>query len=92
MFIPLSRFFRRKPSPGDADLAFISAVHVEHPREPRSRRSELVLIGGWALVLLKCSLVWWACRVYAVPINPWWVIVPTLLGAGTCTLLYWRRF
>jgi hypothetical protein len=92
MLFALTRFLRRPPAPAETDLAFIAQLHVEHPREPRSRRSELVLGLGWALVVAKCVLVWWACRAYSVPIHPAWVIVPTLLGAVLCTALYWRRF
>lgn len=75
-----------------ADLAFTPPLDPEPPREPRNRRSELVLLVGWVLVVLKCLLVWWACHAYAVPVSPWWVIVPTLLGAALCTVLYWRRY
>ena len=60
-------------------------------REPRSRRSELVLIVGWLLVFAKIAAVRWACRAYAVPIDPWWIIGPTLLFAALCTWLYVRR-
>lgn len=92
MFLPLSRFFQRAPDPGEADVAFVKHLRVEHAREPRSRRSELVLVVGWGLVLAKCVLAWWACRTYSVPVHPAWIIVPTLLGAALCTALYWRRY
>lgn len=67
-------------------------LRIEHPREPRSRRSELVLAVGWVLVLAKCSAIWWICRAYPeVKIGPWWLIGPTLAFATLCTLVYWRR-
>ncbi len=92
MFVALSRFFRRPPVADEADIAFIQHLHVEHPREPRNRRSELILAIGWLLVLIKCVVVWWACQTYSVPIHPGWIIIPTLIGAALCTGLYWRRF
>lgn len=60
-------------------------------REPRSRRSELVLAIGWLLVLAKSAAVHWACRTYAVPFDPWWIIGPTFAFATLCTWLYLRR-
>lgn len=92
MFLPLSRFFQRAPAPDEADLAFVKDVRIEQPRIARNQRSEWVLVVGWALVLAKCVLVWWACRAYSVPVHPAWVIVPTLMGAALCTVLYWRRY
>jgi hypothetical protein len=92
MLFALPRFFRRPPAPAEANLTFIQHLQVEPPREPRSRRSELVLGIGWLLVLAKCVLVWWTCHTYSVPVHPAWVIIPTLLGAILCTVVYWRRF
>ncbi len=87
MFAPFSRITPSRPEPA----AFVREVQVEHPREPRSRRSELVLGLGWVLIVVKCLGLHWLCRAYAVPVNPWWVIAPTLLFAGVCTGLYLRR-
>ena len=91
MFAPLARFFARRPDPAETDRAFVRAVRVEHAREPRSRRLELVLALGWVLVIAKSAAVHWACRAYAVPFNAWWLIGPTLVFAALCTALYWRR-
>lgn len=91
MFAPLFRFLHRAPDPAEADRAFIAEVRVQKEREPRSQRSEVVLAIGWALILAKCGCVQWACSAYAVPINPWWVIAPSLLFALICTWVYWRR-
>lgn len=74
-----------------ANQAFVEKVRSGYPRESRSRRSELVLIGGWGLIIIKCLVVWWLIRVYAVPIHPGWVIFPTIGAAMVCTWLYWRR-
>lgn len=92
MFAPLSRFFHRQPDPSEAEQAFVRELRVEHAREPRSRRSEIVLIVGWVLILAKCGAIWWICRVYPeVKVGPWWLIGPTLAFATLCTVLYWRR-
>ena len=91
MFAPLARYLHRAPNPRDADRAFIAEVRVQKTREPRSRRSEIVLAIGWILILAKCWGVHWLCSAYAVPINPWWVITPSVLFAIICTLVYWRR-
>jgi hypothetical protein len=91
MFAPFSRFRQRLPDPAEAEHAFVQEVNVGHAREPRSRRLEVVLAIGWVLVLAKCVAVWWACRAYAVPFNPWWLIGPTLAFASLCTWVYWRR-
>jgi hypothetical protein len=91
MFAPLSRFNPRRPDPDEIEGAFVHGVRIEHPREPRSRRLELVLAICWVLVLAKCAAVHWAVKHYAVPFNAWWLIGPTLAFASLCTLVYWRR-
>lgn len=91
MFAPLSRFLHRQPDPSESELAFVEELHVEHPREPRSRRLELVLAVCWVLILAKCAVIYWACHRYQVPISPWWLIGPTLAFAALCTVVYWRR-
>ena len=91
MFAPLSRFFARRPDPHEVDRAFVRELRIEQPREPRSRRLELILAVCWVLVIAKSAAIYWACHHYAVPVSPWWVILPTLFFAGVCTLLYWRR-
>jgi hypothetical protein len=89
MFAPLSHFPRRDPDEIESPL--IQETRVEHPREPRSRKLELVLAVCWVLVIAKCAFVYWACLRYEVPISPWWIIGPTLAFASLCTLVYWRR-
>ena len=91
MFAPFFRLPRREPGSDDPGGDFVHELHVEHPREPRSRRLELVLVIGWFLILLKCAAIYWACLRYQVPISPWWLIGPTLAFATLCTVVYWRR-
>lgn len=78
-------------SGSDYEREFIADVTPSSPPETRSRRSELILVLGWLLVLLKCLATAWAVRAYDVPVHAGWVIVPTLLAAGVCTWLYLSR-
>jgi hypothetical protein len=48
-------------------------------------------VAGWVLIALKCTLIWWAITAYAVPIDPLWLVVPTVAFALLATGLYlWR--
>ena len=89
MFANFLELFTRKPN-RDYDHAFVREV-VVNERPPRSQRVERWLAIGWILIALKSALVWWACRHYAVPVHPGWVIVPTVFMAIVCTAIYWRR-
>jgi hypothetical protein len=78
----------RRPSV-DVDLGFVREVHVSKP-SPRDLRTERLLLGGWLLIVAKSWLVIWAVEKYHVPINPLWVIVPTVMFALVCTAAYFR--
>ncbi|HEY0945138.1 MAG TPA: hypothetical protein VGD81_07710 [Opitutaceae bacterium] len=92
MFANLLQLISRRPRSGDYDLAFVAEVRVAETREPRSRRCERLLAVCWALIGFKSGAVWWLIHAYQVPINPWWIIAPTVGAAGICTGLYvWRR-
>jgi hypothetical protein len=91
MFAPLTRFLARRPDPAETDHVFVRALRVEHPREPRSRRSEWFLGLGWVLIVGKCLAIHWAIHTYTIPIHPGWLIIPTLAFAVLCTWIYWRR-
>lgn len=43
------------------------------------------LVGAWVLILAKCAAVAWAIDHWNVPINPAWIIAPTLLIAALAT-------
>ncbi|MCF3651018.1 hypothetical protein [Synoicihabitans lomoniglobus] len=89
MFANFLPFLRRSPPP-DSESAFVREVTVTR-HEPRSRRSEMLLLGGWILIALKCVGTFWMVRHYAMPFNPWWIVLPTLAAAVLCTWVYWRR-
>lgn len=92
MFAPFSRFLPRRPAADEINHLFVEDVRTAHPREPRSRRSERVLLLGWVLIAAKSAGTWWICHAYPeVPVNPWWIIAPTLLFASLCTLVYYFR-
>lgn len=71
--------------------AFVEELAIHRSREPRSLRSERLLVGGWILIGIKCWVVSALISAYQVPINPWWINAPTLGSAAVCTLIYLRR-
>lgn len=91
MFANLLQLITRRPPAAHAyDLAFVKEVHV---RRHRTRRPDVerVLLVCWVLIAIKCWVVIWAVEKYHVPIDPLWVIVPTLLFALLCTAVYFLR-
>ena len=43
---------------------------------------------AWLLIALKCVLVTWAIDRWAVPIDPLWVVAPTVLFAALATFVW----
>jgi fatty acid desaturase len=89
MFANFLELFGRKPD-ATYDRAFIKDVDVVRKTAPSPRLERLILI-SWILIAIKSGLIWWACAKYAVPISPWWVILPTVVMAGLCTAIYYAR-
>lgn len=89
MFANFFQLFTRKPE-SEYEDSFVRDVQVE-TKEPRSRRSEQLIVIGWILIALKSAFVWWACTTYPVPFHPLWIIGPTVAFAALCTWVYWRR-
>ena len=85
------QLFTRRSTKQDYDRAFVEEVRPVAPREPRSRRSERILLGGWALIGLKCWGVVWVVENYHVPFSAWWINGPTLAAATLTTIVYLRR-
>jgi hypothetical protein len=46
------------------------------------------MIIAWALIGLKCVLVWWAMAHWRVPIHPAWIVAPTIIFAALATGLW----
>ncbi len=91
MLANLLHFLNRRRAAEDYNHAFIKGVEVLRPQSARSRRSEAVLLAGWVLIAVKCWGVWWLIARYRMPVDPWWIIAPTVAAAAVCTWLYLRR-
>jgi hypothetical protein len=74
-------------APADYERGFVRKVAVREPRR-RNPRVERLLAVGWALIAVKCAALAWAYHLRWLPINPAWVIVPTLVFASLCTAVY----
>jgi len=46
------------------------------------------LLAAWLVILVKCSVVWWAIGYWHVPFHPGWVVYPTLIFAAVATALW----
>jgi hypothetical protein len=60
------------------------------PAPQRNRLPRGVFFGlwiGWIVIAIKCALAPWAMARWHVPIDPGWVIIPTLILAGLVTVL-----
>lgn len=94
MFANLLNLITRRPPPAPLapayDLAFVKEVTVRRKRR-RNPRMERVLVIGWVLIGIKCVLVGWLVGKYHVPIDPMWVIAPSIAFALLCTWVYLRR-
>jgi hypothetical protein len=89
MFADLIRLINRRP-PGDYERGFVREVRVRH-RTPRNRRVERLIALCWVLILMKSVAVVWLFDRYRVPVNPLWVIAPTVVFAALCTAVYMLR-
>jgi len=72
------------------DADFVEEVTIKEARQP-SRAVERLILVGWAIIVAKCFVVAWAIERFAIPIQPGWVIVPTLFMAAICTALYYWK-
>lgn len=87
MLTSLLQLFRRR-SLADYERAFIQDIQVRE-RIARSPWVERLIWVGWLFIVAKCLVVIWAIDHWAVPFNPYWIIVPTILAAGLCTAVYY---
>jgi hypothetical protein len=77
-------------SPAGYERAFIHDVQVKETMA-RNPWVERLILAGWLLIVVKCFVVIWAIRHWAVPFHPYWIIVPTILMAALGTALYYWR-
>jgi uncharacterized membrane protein YgcG len=89
MFANLVQLITRRPPP-DFERRFVEDVHVTR-RHARNRRTERILLAGWVLILLKSFLMLWLVDKYHLRFNANWVIVPTVIAALLCTVVYFQR-
>jgi hypothetical protein len=88
MLNSLFRLLSGRP-PSGYDRGFVEEVHVSRPAQ-RSRRVERLLLIGWVLIAVKSWVIIWAVREFHVPVDPQWVIVPTVIFGIVCTVVYFR--
>ena len=89
MFSNLIQLISRKP-PVDYERVFVRDVTVRG-KAPRNRRLERFIAICWVLIVLKSAAVVWLFGHYHVPVNPLWVIGPTVAFAALCTAVYLLR-
>jgi hypothetical protein len=63
-------------------LQFVESVRVR--RQPLSRR-QLLLGGFWGLMVVKCVVAHWVIIAWNLPVGPFWVWMPSMAAAATCT-------
>jgi hypothetical protein len=61
-------------------------VHVDTAQYPQ--RARWLMAAAWLVIVLKCSLVWWAIGHWNVPFHPLWIVAPTILFAFLATALW----
>ena len=61
-------------------------IHIDVAQYPRRVRWFVGI--AWMLIAVKCVLVWWAIGHWNVPIQPLWIIAPTLAFAALATALW----
>ncbi len=76
--------------PDAYERAFVKEVKIAR-KTPRNRKVERLLILCWAVIAVKSVAVLWLFDRYHIPINPLWVIVPTVIFASLITVVYWLR-
>jgi uncharacterized membrane protein YgcG len=89
MFADLVRLIHRR-HPADYERNFVRKVSVEG-RSPRNRKVERFIAICWGIIVLKSFAVLWLFDRYHVPVNPLWVIAPTVIFAALCTAVYLLR-
>ncbi|MBS0663889.1 MAG: hypothetical protein JSR48_11545 [Verrucomicrobia bacterium] len=89
MISNLLQLIGHRPS-GEFEAGFVQDVHVSR-QSPRNPRTERIILIGWLLILVKSFTVIWLVDKYHLAFNANWVIVPTVLAALLCTVVYYLR-
>ena len=89
MFADLVKLINRRP-PTDYEQGFVRSVTVTS-KSPRNRRLERLFAICWVVIVIKSFAVIWLFDRYHVPVNPLWVIAPTVIFAALCTAVYLLR-
>jgi hypothetical protein len=89
MFADLVRLINRRAS-ADYERGFVREIRVRG-RSPRNPRVERLFAICWVVILVKSLAVIWLFGRYHVPVNPLWVIAPTIVFATLCTAVYLLR-
>ena len=89
MFADFLQLITRR-SPADYERRFVESVGV-HRKSPRNPRLERFMAWCWIVIAAKSALVLWLFERYRVPINPLWVIAPTIVFAALVTVVYLLR-
>ena len=89
MLTTLFRLFSSRSSL-DYERAFITEVTMTG-QVARNPAVERLILAGWLLIVVKCFAVIWIINHWAVPVHPYWIIVPTILMAALGTAVYLRR-
>jgi hypothetical protein len=63
-----------------------SPVHIDLGQYPARVRWFMGII--WALILVKCVVLWWAMIHWSVPLHPLWIVAPTLVFAALATVIW----
>lgn len=74
-------------TPPEFEGSFVQDIRVKE-RPPRNLRMERFILACWVLILAKSFVVIWAVDKYHLDFNANWIIVPTVLAALLCTLVY----
>lgn len=77
---------RSRARQGALHWGMIHHLQVDATRYPVRMRWFLGV--AWVLILVKCTVVWWAMIHWHVPMHPAWIVLPTLLFAGLATGLW----
>ena len=88
MFANLLRLISRRVPPS-YDTGFVREIRVKESKIRHPRLERLLWI-CWGLIAIKCVVVFWAVRHYAIPFSPYWVVAPTITFALLATALYYR--